>query len=56
VAVGRDLFEAFDLVDTADKAAEIYLLCRGAGQEPQGLSPEQLAELARRFGGRGSGA
>jgi len=35
VCVGRDLTEAFDLIDTADKAAQIYLLCRGAGQEPQ---------------------
>jgi rhamnulose-1-phosphate aldolase len=56
VAVGRDVFEAFDLIDTANKAAEIYLLCRGAGQEPKGLSPEQLDELVRRFGGRKRGA
>ncbi len=54
IALGRDVLEAFDLIDTADKAAEIYLLCRGAGEEPQGLSPEQLDELARTFGGRGS--
>ena len=53
VAVGPDVVEAFDLIDTADKAAEIYLLCRGAGHEPQGLSPEQLDELTRRFGERG---
>lgn len=56
VAVGRDVFEAFDLIDTANKAAEIYLLCRGAGREPEGLGPEELDELARRFGGRKSGA
>jgi rhamnulose-1-phosphate aldolase len=54
VSVGRDVVEAFDLIDTANKAAEIYLLCRGAGYEPQGLSPEQLDELRRRFG-KGSG-
>jgi rhamnulose-1-phosphate aldolase len=53
LAVGRDVFEAFDLIDTANKAAEIYLLCRGAGYEPQGLSPEQLDELTRRFGAGG---
>jgi rhamnulose-1-phosphate aldolase len=53
VSVGRDIVEAFDLIDTANKAAEIYLLCRGAGYEPQGLSPEQLDELRRRFGARG---
>jgi rhamnulose-1-phosphate aldolase len=53
LAVGRDVFEAFDLIDTANKAAEIYLLCRGAGYEPQGLSPEHLDELTRRFGAGG---
>jgi rhamnulose-1-phosphate aldolase len=53
VALGRDVLEAFDLIDTANKAAEIYLLCRGAGYEPQGLSPEQLDELTRRFGAGG---
>jgi len=50
VSVGHDIVEAFDLIDTANKAAEIYLLCRGTGQEPQGLSPEQLDEITRRFG------
>jgi rhamnulose-1-phosphate aldolase len=52
VAVGRDVVEAFDLIDTANKAAEIYLLCHGAGHEPQGLSGEQLDEIAHRFGTR----
>jgi rhamnulose-1-phosphate aldolase len=49
VCVGRDVLEAFDLIDTANKAAEIYLLCRNAGHPPHGLDPEQLAELARTF-------
>jgi rhamnulose-1-phosphate aldolase len=55
VSVGRDVVEAFDLIDTANKAAEIYLLCRGAGYEPQGLSRKQLDELGRRFSTRGKG-
>jgi len=55
VALGRDVLEAFDLIDTANKAAEIYLLCRATGQEPQGLSADQLDELERTFGGPGSG-
>jgi rhamnulose-1-phosphate aldolase len=49
VSVERDVLGAFDLIDTANKAAEIYLLCRNAGQEPQGLDAEQLDELARAF-------
>jgi rhamnulose-1-phosphate aldolase len=55
VALGRDVVEAFDLIDTANKAAEIYLLCRATGQEPQGLSAEQLDELERTFGGSRGG-
>jgi rhamnulose-1-phosphate aldolase len=56
VAVGRDVREAFDLIDTANKAAEIYLLCHGAGHPAQGLSQEQLDELERAFGTRKPGA
>jgi rhamnulose-1-phosphate aldolase len=49
VAVGADAAEAFDLADTADKAARIYLLCRAAGLEPLGLSGIDLEDLERRF-------
>jgi rhamnulose-1-phosphate aldolase len=49
VCVGRDVLEAFDLIDTVDKAAEIYLLCCNAGHPPQGLDSDQLDELARTF-------
>jgi rhamnulose-1-phosphate aldolase len=49
VAVGTDLDEAFDLVDTMDKAASIYLLCRSVGAVPEGLSGSQLRELAEAF-------
>jgi rhamnulose-1-phosphate aldolase len=45
VAIGKDVFEAFDLIDAMNKAAEIFFLCRNAGYEPEGLSDEQLAEL-----------
>ncbi len=48
VAVGTDVFEAFDLIDTVDKAAEIFFICKSAGYEPQGLSNEQLTELVKR--------
>ncbi len=51
-AIGRDASEAFDLIDTVNKAAEIYLICRGAGYEPKGLSEEQLRELDESFGNR----
>ena len=45
VAVGRDVHEAFDIIACAEKAAEIFFICRSAGYEPEGLTPEQLREL-----------
>jgi rhamnulose-1-phosphate aldolase len=53
LAVERNVQEAFDLIDTLDKAARIYLLCRAAGFTPQGLSDEavrDLDDLSRRLG------
>ncbi|UCC11964.1 MAG: rhamnulose-1-phosphate aldolase [candidate division WOR-3 bacterium] len=45
VAWGRDVHEAFDIIACAEKAAEIFFICRRAGYEPEGLTPEQLREL-----------
>jgi rhamnulose-1-phosphate aldolase len=45
VAIGKDLFEAFDLIDTANKSAEIFFIAHKAGFQPQGLSHKQIAEL-----------
>jgi rhamnulose-1-phosphate aldolase len=45
VAVGGDVFEAFDLIDTAEKSAKIFLMLRAAGFEADGLTAEQLDEL-----------
>jgi len=50
VAIGKDVFEAFDLIDTANKAAEIFFICKSAGYEAQGLSAAQLKELVEQFG------
>lgn len=47
LAIGTDVFEAFDLIDAVNKAAEIFFICQSAGFEPSGLSQEQLAELAK---------
>jgi rhamnulose-1-phosphate aldolase len=41
---------AFDLIDIANKAARLLLLCRSAGQPPKGLTQEQLDELVQTFG------
>jgi rhamnulose-1-phosphate aldolase len=45
LAIGRDVFEAFDLIDTLAKSAQIYFQCRSAGFEPEGLTEEKIAEL-----------
>jgi len=51
VAVGSTLDEAFDLIDTLNKAAQIYLACRAAGFEAEGLSDEQVEALRVAFTG-----
>jgi len=45
LAVGKDVFEAYDLIDTAEKSAKIFLMVKSAGFEAQGLSQAQLDEL-----------
>ncbi len=52
VAVGADLDEAFDRIDMADKLARLYLSCRAAGIEPEGLGDARLEDLVRFFGDR----
>jgi rhamnulose-1-phosphate aldolase len=46
-AVGDDLVEAFDLLDTINKSAALHLACRAAGFQPRGLSEQQIAALRR---------
>lgn len=45
LAVGETLSDAFDKVDLVSKSADIYLKCRMAGCEPQGLTPAQIQSL-----------
>jgi rhamnulose-1-phosphate aldolase len=45
LAIGTDVFTAFDLIDTVSKSALIYLQCKSAGIEPEGLGPEQITAL-----------
>jgi rhamnulose-1-phosphate aldolase len=50
VAAGPDLDAAFGLIETAEKAAEIYLKAAALGPVERRLSTEQLTALAGRFG------
>ena len=49
LAVGKDPDEAFDLVDAMNKSATLYLLCKNTGQNPQGLTREQVEEIGRTY-------
>jgi rhamnulose-1-phosphate aldolase len=49
LAVGSNAMEAFDLIDAMNKSAILYLLCKQTGQNPQGLTREQIHEIGRTF-------
>ncbi len=42
--ISTDVADAFDLMDMLNNAAEVFLLCKSAGYEPN-LNQQQLAEL-----------
>lgn len=50
LAVGEELVECFDAIDTLCKAAQIYLYARKAGYEPEGMTDKQLDDLVPAFG------
>lgn len=49
VAVGEGVIEAFDMVDTLSKSAQIYLTAKSMGFEPTGTSAEDMEELKTAF-------
>ena len=48
-AVGENIMEAFDMVDTLSKSAQIYLTAKSMGFEPTGTTSEQMEELKVAF-------
>lgn len=52
LAIGADVLETFDQVDILNKAARMFLTCKSAGLDPEGLSAAQLIELERLFSRR----
>ncbi|MBD5224785.1 MAG: rhamnulose-1-phosphate aldolase [Bacteroidales bacterium] len=48
-AVGPDIMEAFDMVDTLTKSAIIYRDARAMGFDPTGMSQEQMKEISTVF-------
>jgi rhamnulose-1-phosphate aldolase len=49
IAVAENPLEAFDLIDTLAKSANIYFTCKSAGFEPEGLTEIQLTELREAY-------
>ncbi|MCF7790933.1 MAG: rhamnulose-1-phosphate aldolase [Victivallales bacterium] len=49
LAAGRDVAEAFDFVDVANKGAEIFFKCLSAGFIPEGMNDRQMKELEETF-------
>lgn len=47
LAAGRNIVEAFDFIDVANKSATIILKCMAAGYLPEGLSQDNLEEMER---------
>ena len=47
IAVGKNIIDAFDLVDVMNKSAQLFFLCRKAGFAPQGLTEQEIEELKK---------
>lgn len=50
LATGNDIVDCFDVIDTLNKSAQIYLYARQAGFEPEGMTKSQLDDLVPAFG------
>lgn len=48
-AIAENITEAFDMVDTLSKSAQIYLTARAMGFTPEGMSDKQMKELSTVF-------
>lgn len=49
LAVGEDIIECFDAIDTLSKSAQIYFSARMCGCEPAGMTDQQLDDLVPAF-------
>jgi rhamnulose-1-phosphate aldolase len=49
LAVGADVQSAFDVLDTVNKCARIFFLCKHAGQDPEGIPPHEVEAIRKAF-------
>jgi len=50
LAVGENLSDTFDLIDTLSKSAQIYVFAKNSGYNPEGLTQKQIEGLIEPFG------
>ena len=48
-AIDTDIMQAFDQVDVLNKSALIYIAAKNMGEEPEGMSDGQMAEMTKAF-------
>jgi len=48
-AVAENIMEAFDMIDTLSKSAQIYLTAKSMGFEPEGMTQQQMNEMKKAF-------
>ncbi len=48
-AIDNDIMQAFDQVDVLNKSALIYIAAKNMGEEPEGMTDAQLAEMTKAF-------
>jgi rhamnulose-1-phosphate aldolase len=48
-SVSENIMEAFDMVDTLSKSAQIYLTAKSMGFDPEGTSMRDMEELRIAF-------
>ena len=48
-AVAENITEAFDMIDTLSKSAQIYLTAKSMGFEPEGMTKTQMEEMKTAF-------
>lgn len=49
-AIDTDVMAAFDQIDVLNKSALIYIAAKNMGEEPEGMSDAQMAEMTEAFG------
>lgn len=49
LGIGESLTETFDLIDTLNKSAQMFFICKSAGIEPEGLTDKNFDDLKVAF-------